>query len=395
MPCAVSSSVVTSAPCCCSARSSAEPVHARHDQVGDHDRRTERRDLLQRLLAVGGRFGDEAPALDQLFEADPRGGIVFDNQDAFGDRSGFACVNGDVIPSAVMRHSVTSTMSFLHSGRRARPMQAQHLQVFSTLTTSAGGGPLQSVHLGGEALMRLVTICIFALGIGCHRLRSRCHSGRQRARTAGQRAGSAGNGAPAAAATAGASPAQMRRPHERARLHLPPQPPRLRQRPPSREVTIPAGTELPVVLDTGVGSDTSRVEEAGARRISRARSSFDGETVLAAGHARQRRRDRRRRAPERSRAARTSPCASTRSTPRGDDERYESGPRRSHARRRRRRRRTRSRSARRRAGGAIIGAIVGGKKGAAIGTAAGGGAGHGRRAVHARQGSAPGRRGQR
>ena len=30
----------------------------------------------------------------------------------------------------------------------------------------------------------------------------------------------------------------------------------------AREVTIPAGTVLPVVLDTGVGSETSRVEEA-------------------------------------------------------------------------------------------------------------------------------------
>src|SRR5262245_15108165 len=29
-----------------------------------------------------------------------------------------------------------------------------------------------------------------------------------------------------------------------------------------REVTIPAGTRLPIVLDTSVGSDTSRVEEA-------------------------------------------------------------------------------------------------------------------------------------
>ncbi|HEV3141325.1 MAG TPA: hypothetical protein VGY57_12445, partial [Vicinamibacterales bacterium] len=28
-----------------------------------------------------------------------------------------------------------------------------------------------------------------------------------------------------------------------------------------REVTLPAGTHLPIVLDTSVGSDTSRVEE--------------------------------------------------------------------------------------------------------------------------------------
>jgi hypothetical protein len=37
----------------------------------------------------------EAPALDELFEAEPGGRFVFDNQDAFGDRSGFARVNSD------------------------------------------------------------------------------------------------------------------------------------------------------------------------------------------------------------------------------------------------------------------------------------------------------------
>src|SRR2546425_13034983 len=37
-----------------------------------------------------------------------------------------------------------------------------------------------------------------------------------------------------------------------------------------REVTIPAGTQLPIVLDTSVGSDTSRVEQAVAAHLARA-----------------------------------------------------------------------------------------------------------------------------
>ena len=35
-------------------------------------------------------------------------------------------------------------------------------------------------------------------------------------------------------------------------------------------MTIPAGTTLPIVLDTTVGSDTSRVEEPVAAHVSRA-----------------------------------------------------------------------------------------------------------------------------
>jgi hypothetical protein len=68
VPCAVSSSVVTSAPCDCSARSSSSPSIRGITRSDDHDRRTERRDLLERFFAVDGRFGEEAPALDELFQ---------------------------------------------------------------------------------------------------------------------------------------------------------------------------------------------------------------------------------------------------------------------------------------------------------------------------------------
>ena len=140
-----------------------------------------------------------------------------------------------------------------------------------------------------------------------------------------------------------------------------------------REVTIPAGTSLSLVLDTGVGSDTSRVEQPVQAHLSRP-IVIRGETVVAQGSA-----------------VGGVVTDATRSgkvkgrahvgvrfdtlTPRGVDERY----------------RIRTSAVGRTApatkkkdaveigapaaGGAIIGAIVGGKKGAAIGTAAGGGAG--------------------
>jgi hypothetical protein len=140
-----------------------------------------------------------------------------------------------------------------------------------------------------------------------------------------------------------------------------------------REVTIPAGTTLPVVLDTSVGSDTSRVEEAVTAHLSRA-VTIGGETVL----------------PEGSRIAGVVTDA-TRSakvkgrahiamrfdslTPRGDDQRYQirtaAVGRTAEA--------TKKNDALKigapAAGGAIVGALIGGKKGALIGTAAGGGAG--------------------
>jgi hypothetical protein len=140
-----------------------------------------------------------------------------------------------------------------------------------------------------------------------------------------------------------------------------------------REVTIPAGTTLPIVLDTSVSSATSRVEEPVAAHLSRA-ITVNGVAAL----------------PEGSRVSGVITDA-TRSgkvkgrahlairfdslTPRGDDERYTirttSVGRTAPA--------TKKNDAVKigapAAGGAIIGAIAGGKKGAMIGTAVGGGAG--------------------
>jgi hypothetical protein len=141
----------------------------------------------------------------------------------------------------------------------------------------------------------------------------------------------------------------------------------------TREITIPAGTQLTVTLDTPVGSDTSRVEEAVAAHLTRP-LRVQGRTVLAAGS-----RvsgvvtDATRSAKVKGRAHVAMRFNSL--TAHGDDERYAirtaSVGRTAPA--------TKQKDALKigapAAGGAIIGALVGGKKGALVGTAVGGGAG--------------------
>ena len=143
----------------------------------------------------------------------------------------------------------------------------------------------------------------------------------------------------------------------------------------AREVTIPAGTVLPIVLDTSVGSDTSRVEQAVTAHLSRP-VTFHGETVLPAGS----------RIGGVVTDAQPSGRVKGRAhvavrfdslSLRGDDHRYDirtaSIGRTAPA--------TKKKDALEiaapAAGGAIIGALVGGKKGALVGTAVGGGAGTG------------------
>ena len=140
-----------------------------------------------------------------------------------------------------------------------------------------------------------------------------------------------------------------------------------------REVTLPAGTRLPVVLDTAIGSDTSRAEQAVHAHIARP-IVVHGQTVLAAGTRVSGVVTDARRSGKVKGLAHVGLRFDT-LTPRGDDERY-----RIHtAAVGRTAQSTKKKDALEigapAAGGAIIGAIVGGKKGAAIGTAAGGGAG--------------------
>jgi hypothetical protein len=142
-----------------------------------------------------------------------------------------------------------------------------------------------------------------------------------------------------------------------------------------REVTIPAGTSLPIVLDTGVSSATSRVEEPVSAHLTRA-IMIDGVAAVPEGS----------RVSgvvtDATRAAKVKGLAHVAMrfdslTPRGDDQRYDirttSVGRTAPA--------TKKNDALKigapAAGGAVIGALVGGKKGALIGTAVGGGAGTG------------------
>jgi len=140
-----------------------------------------------------------------------------------------------------------------------------------------------------------------------------------------------------------------------------------------REVTLPAGTRLTVVLDSGVGSDISRVEEAVHAHIARP-VVVHGQTVLDSGTRVSGVVTDARRSGKVKGLAHVGLRFDT-LVPRGDDERY-----RIHtAAVGRTAQSTKKKDALEigapAAGGAIIGAIVGGKKGAAIGTAAGGGAG--------------------
>ena len=211
--------------------------------------------------------------------------------------------------------------------------------------------------------MRVLTVVVFAisvLDVGCGRAETaspntlttpaadaaRTAPGAERAEPAGAREGER-----AAVATAGKDSASV------------------------REVTIPAGTLLPIVLDTAIASDTSRAEQAVAAHLSRP-VAFHGQTVLPAG--------------SRVTGVVTDATQSGRVkgrahvalrfdtlSPSGSSERYEiktASIGRTAAS-------TKEKDALEigapAAGGAIIGAIVGGKKGAAVGGAIGGGAGTG------------------
>jgi hypothetical protein len=140
-----------------------------------------------------------------------------------------------------------------------------------------------------------------------------------------------------------------------------------------REITIPAGTTLPVVLDTTIGSDISRAEEPVRAHLSKA-VSVDGVTALPEGSVVQGVVTDAKRSGKVEGLAHVAVRFNTVS-PRGEDERYRietsSVGRTAHS--------TKKKDAVKilapAAGGAIIGRIAGGKKGAAIGTAAGAGAG--------------------
>jgi hypothetical protein len=139
-----------------------------------------------------------------------------------------------------------------------------------------------------------------------------------------------------------------------------------------REITLPAGTVLPLTLDSSVASDRSRIED-GVRAHLRRAVVVNGVRVIPAGsvvsgHVTSVRRPGRVQgrgyiafrfnslsAPDNSRTAiRTTRVSRTAPATKGEDALKIGLPA---------------------AGGAVIGALAGGKKGAAIGATAGGGAG--------------------
>jgi hypothetical protein len=140
-----------------------------------------------------------------------------------------------------------------------------------------------------------------------------------------------------------------------------------------REVTLPVGTRLPVVLDTGVGSDTSRVEQPVQAHIARA-IVVNGQTVLPAGTRVSGVVTDARRSGKVKGLAHVGVRFDT-LAPRGDDERYQIRTSAVGRTAQSTKKKDALEIGAPAAGGAIIGAIIGGKKGAAIGTAAGGGAG--------------------
>jgi hypothetical protein len=141
----------------------------------------------------------------------------------------------------------------------------------------------------------------------------------------------------------------------------------------TREVTVPAGTQLPIILDTGVASNTSRVEQPVRAHLSRD-VRLENEVVIPAGSEVSGTVTAVRR-PGKVKGRSYIAVRFTTLAPRGSGERYRVDT----GRVARTGRATKKKDAMKigvpAAGGAAIGALVGGKKGALIGAGAGGGAG--------------------
>ena len=140
-----------------------------------------------------------------------------------------------------------------------------------------------------------------------------------------------------------------------------------------REIVLPAGTALPVALDTSVGTDTNRVEDRVTAHLTKA-VVVEGVTALPEGSSV---------SGVVTDATRAGKVEGTSRlalrfhslTPAQTDERYDIATSTVARNGRSEKKKDAVKIAAPAAGGAIIGGIVGGKKGAVIGGAAGGGAG--------------------
>ena len=141
----------------------------------------------------------------------------------------------------------------------------------------------------------------------------------------------------------------------------------------THEVTVPAGTQLPIILDTPVASNTSRVEQPVRAHVSRD-VRLDNEIVIPAGSEVYGNVTAVRRAGKvkgRSYIA----MRLTSLVPRGSDQRYSIDTGRIARTGRATKKKDAIMIGAPAAGGAVVGALIGGKKGALIGAGAGGGAG--------------------
>jgi hypothetical protein len=140
-----------------------------------------------------------------------------------------------------------------------------------------------------------------------------------------------------------------------------------------RSVTVPAGTQLPIILDTAVASNTSRVEQPVRAHVSRD-VRLDNTIVIPAGSELYGNVTSVRR-PGRVKGRSYIAMRFTTLAPRGSGERYSVDTGRLARTGRATKKKDAMKIAVPAAGGAAIGALIGGKKGALIGTGAGGGGG--------------------
>jgi hypothetical protein len=141
----------------------------------------------------------------------------------------------------------------------------------------------------------------------------------------------------------------------------------------ARDVTVPAGTPLPIVMDTGVASNTSRVEQPVRAHITRDVRLDDGVVIPAGselyGTVTAVRR------PGKVKGRSYIAVRLTTLVPRGTNDRYRVDTGRISRTGRATKKKDAVKIGIPAAGGAAVGAIIGGKKGALIGAGAGGGAG--------------------
>jgi hypothetical protein len=141
----------------------------------------------------------------------------------------------------------------------------------------------------------------------------------------------------------------------------------------TREVTVPAGTQLPIILDTSVASNTSRVEQPVRAHLSRD-VRLDNHVVIPAGSELFGNVTAVRR-PGKVKGRSYIALRLTTLVPSGSEDRYRVDT----GRVARTGRATKKKDAMKigipAAGGAAIGGLIGGKKGALIGAGAAGGAG--------------------